>query len=581
MTGPALAASACSFEPQGEGRVSAIIDARTFRMDDGREVRLAGIETVDGPASADGVAALAPCCRPQCQLARRDRCAENLYGRQPAFVFVEQAAAPVQNQLLTRDVAPVSGTVADKACAAELAAAEAAARRARRGIWADRAAIKNAESPGELLARIGQFTVVEGKVLSVRQAGATSYINFGRRWTRDFAVTISRRVMPTFEAAGFSSSRSKTNEFGSAAGSRRAAGRGSRRSGWGRLRWPATIRPAGQRQMTTVKRRLATARDFRWPPRPWRRPSRCARRSCLPAVVISAGSRPQPPASLPRRKRLDGGATPAAEKEHERILSSYGGAYDDPRLEALITNTVDRLVAASDRPDLAYRVTILNSGAVNAFALPTGQLYVTRGLIALASDTSELSSAPSHEMAHVLAKHASIREDQARQAAIVTRVVTDMGNDPDLDRTRAGQDKTDHGELFAGAGIRGRRHRSRDFRPRAFRSLWRLALFDRDGTQCRDEGRQGLAGSALAGFSVVASGDARAGAERAGQCAAIHLAAGRRAGTARLIWPPSTTSSMAKTRARDLSAAAASCIQSSASPSRRRSPSRWTTPRRR
>jgi predicted Zn-dependent protease len=124
--------------------------------------------------------------------------------------------------------------------------------------------------------------------------------------------------------------------------------------------------------------------------------------------------------------------SPAAEREHERILATYGGAYDDPRLEALISKTVERLVAASDRPELSYKVTILNSGAVNAFALPTGQLYVTRGLIALASDTSELSSVLSHEMAHVLAKHASIREDQARQAALVTRVVTDMGNDPDL-----------------------------------------------------------------------------------------------------------------------------------------------------
>jgi predicted Zn-dependent protease len=124
--------------------------------------------------------------------------------------------------------------------------------------------------------------------------------------------------------------------------------------------------------------------------------------------------------------------TPAVEREHERILSSYGGSYDDPNLEALIGKTVDRLVAASDRPDQAYKVTILNSGAVNAFALPTGQLYVTRGLVALASDTSELSSVLSHEMAHVLAKHAAIREDQARQAAVVTRVVTDMGNDPDL-----------------------------------------------------------------------------------------------------------------------------------------------------
>lgn len=125
-------------------------------------------------------------------------------------------------------------------------------------------------------------------------------------------------------------------------------------------------------------------------------------------------------------------ATQAAEREHQRILASYGGAYEDPRLQALIGRTVDRLVASSDRPDLAYKVTILNSGAVNAFALPTGQLYVTRGLVALASDTSELSSVLSHEMAHVLARHAAIREDEARQAAVVTRVVNEVGNDPDL-----------------------------------------------------------------------------------------------------------------------------------------------------
>ena len=45
--------------------------------------------------------------------------------------------------------------------------------------------------------------------------------------------------------------------------------------------------------------------------------------------------------------------TPASEREHERILASYGGAYDDPRLATLIGKTVDRLVAASDRPDPA------------------------------------------------------------------------------------------------------------------------------------------------------------------------------------------------------------------------------------
>ncbi|MGJ4941382.1 M48 family metalloprotease [Bradyrhizobium sp. HKCCYLS1011] len=135
------------------------------------------------------------------------------------------------------------------------------------------------------------------------------------------------------------------------------------------------------------------------------------------------------PTPTPRPKPAIVQATPASDREHERILATYGGAYDDPQLEALIGKIVDRLVAASDRPDQGYKVTILNSGAVNAFALPTGQLYVTRGLIALANDTSELSSVLSHEMAHVLARHAAIREDQARQVAVVARVGSD---DPDL-----------------------------------------------------------------------------------------------------------------------------------------------------
>ena len=136
-----------------------------------------------------------------------------------------------------------------------------------------------------------------------------------------------------------------------------------------------------------------------------------------------AGTPPAPPTIKMTRPAP---ATNATDREHQRILASYGGSYDDPKLQALIVKAVDRLVAASDRPDFSYRVTILNSGAVNAFALPTGQLYVTRGLLALASDTSELSSVLSHEMAHVLAKHASIREEQAKRAALVSHVITEM-----------------------------------------------------------------------------------------------------------------------------------------------------------
>jgi len=123
---------------------------------------------------------------------------------------------------------------------------------------------------------------------------------------------------------------------------------------------------------------------------------------------------------------------PAQRREHERLVAAYGGVYRAPKLEALINQTIERLVAASERPDLKYRVVILNSQAINAFALPSGSLYVTRGLIALANDTAELSSVLSHEMAHVIARHAAIREDQIRQAVIVSRVISDVLSDPDL-----------------------------------------------------------------------------------------------------------------------------------------------------
>ena len=123
---------------------------------------------------------------------------------------------------------------------------------------------------------------------------------------------------------------------------------------------------------------------------------------------------------------------PATVREHARILASYGGEYDNARLQAMIAKTVDRLVAASERPDLKYQVTILNSPAINAFVLPNGRLYITRGLVVLAKDKAELASVLSHEMGHVIARHAAIREEQARQVAIIDHVVNDVLSDPQV-----------------------------------------------------------------------------------------------------------------------------------------------------
>ena len=56
--------------------------------------------------------------------------------------------------------------------------------------------------------------------------------------------------------------------------------------------------------------------------------------------------------------------SPAVQREHQRILSAYGGAYQHPRLEPMLNDTVEKLVAASERPDLKYEITILNSPSV-------------------------------------------------------------------------------------------------------------------------------------------------------------------------------------------------------------------------
>lgn len=156
----------------------------------------------------------------------------------------------------------------------------------------------------------------------------------------------------------------------------------------------------------------------------------------LAAAVLSGCAEPgrlaSTQVSLPEPPKASDTVSPTTQREHARILAAYGGAYQDARLEGLISQTVDRLVASSERPNLKYKVTILNSPAINAFALPNGQLYVTRGLLALSNDTSELASVLSHEMAHVIARHAAIREDQARQAALVGRVASDVFNDPQM-----------------------------------------------------------------------------------------------------------------------------------------------------
>ena len=115
-----------------------------------------------------------------------------------------------------------------------------------------------------------------------------------------------------------------------------------------------------------------------------------------------------------------------ARAQHPRILATYGGEYSDPKLERTVARVVGKLTVVTDNPNQTYRITILNSPNVNAFALPGGYLYVTRGLLALANDSAELGAVIAHEMGHVTANHGILRQQKEAEVQLASRVVTDV-----------------------------------------------------------------------------------------------------------------------------------------------------------
>ena len=110
--------------------------------------------------------------------------------------------------------------------------------------------------------------------------------------------------------------------------------------------------------------------------------------------------------------------------ERKRLVDAFGGEYSAPAVERYLNETLVRLAAASETQAEPYRVTILDSPVVNAFALPTGEIFVTRGLLELANDLSEVAAVMAHEIAHITARHAAQRAELEKTAALFTRVST-------------------------------------------------------------------------------------------------------------------------------------------------------------
>ena len=203
--------AACRVAAGVVATVAAVTDERTLRLADGTELRLAGLEGLSdaGDAASAGTVAI----RAKAELQRLalgkavavESLGEDRYGRRIALLALtgDPGGPSLQERLIARGEALVAARIGLPGCASRFLDAERGARAARLGLWADpHYLIREAGRPDVLTAAYGRFALVEGKVLSVNDRGATVYVNFGRRWSEDFTVTIAKRNVRNFTAAG-------------------------------------------------------------------------------------------------------------------------------------------------------------------------------------------------------------------------------------------------------------------------------------------------------------------------------------------------------------------------------------------
>jgi predicted Zn-dependent protease len=127
------------------------------------------------------------------------------------------------------------------------------------------------------------------------------------------------------------------------------------------------------------------------------------------------------PVEAPKTLSID---SPAS-LEAKRLAATFGGEYRAPAAEAYLNDILAKLAQASETPgETAYKVTILNSPIINAFALPSGNLFLTRGLLALANDSAEIAAVMAHEIGHVTARHAYARAEREKEAAVVSQAAS-------------------------------------------------------------------------------------------------------------------------------------------------------------
>lgn len=113
-----------------------------------------------------------------------------------------------------------------------------------------------------------------------------------------------------------------------------------------------------------------------------------------------------PPGSPEEQRVIEQG------RQVDRQIRREFGVYEDAELQAHVSRIGERLAAKSEWPGLPWKFTVLDSPSVNAFAVPGGLIYVTRGILSYMNSEAELAGVLGHEIAHVTGRHAA--EQQRR-----------------------------------------------------------------------------------------------------------------------------------------------------------------------
>ncbi len=113
-------------------------------------------------------------------------------------------------------------------------------------------------------------------------------------------------------------------------------------------------------------------------------------------------------------------------KAHDEVLKEYG-VYPDPKLQAYVNEIGQKLARQSHRANIPWTFTVLDSPEINAFALPGGYVYITRGILAYMESEADMAGVIGHEIGHVTARHGAQRATRQQNAGLGVLAATVLG----------------------------------------------------------------------------------------------------------------------------------------------------------